>query len=140
MRKLLVSVDGSEHSDQAARFAANFVKEHGPAEIHLVNVEPKPIDWQTHGMEEEAIHAHLVSLCHQTMKSAQEILKDAGVACHMHAKIGDIAEEVVALADKLGCDTIVVGTRGLGAISGLALGSVTRKILYLAHLPVVCVK
>ena len=50
------------------------------------------------------------------------------------------AEEVVALADKLDCDTIVIGTRGLGAISGYALGSVSRKVLHLTHLPVICVK
>jgi len=140
MRKILLSVDGSEHSDRAAQFVANFVKEHGPAEIHLVNVEPKPVPYQTRGMEEEAIHAHLKSLCLQTMKSAQDILKSAGVPCHTHAKIGETADEVVALADKLGCDAIVIGTRGLGAVSGIALGSVTRKVLHLTHLPVICVK
>ncbi|WP_153111978.1 universal stress protein [Propionivibrio limicola] len=140
MRKILISVDGSEHSDQAARFAADFAKEHGPVEIHLVNVEPKPIPWQTRGMEPEAIHAHLKSLCHQTMTSAHDILKAAGVPCHTHAKIGDVAEEVVALADKLGCDSIVIGTRGLGAVSGLALGSITRKVLHLSQVPVICVK
>ena len=140
MRKLLVAVDGSQHSDQAVQFAAAFVKEHGPAELHLVNVEPKPIAWQTHGMEPEAIHAHLTSLSHQTMKPAQEILKAAGVPCHVHTRIGEIAEELVALADKLACDTIVIGTRGLGAITGFALGSVSRKVLHLTHLPVICVK
>lgn len=140
MRKLLIAIDGSMHSDNAVRFAVGFVKEHGPAELHLVNVEPKPIAWQTRGMEPEAIHAHLTSLSHQTMKSAQEILKAAGVLGHTHTRIGEIAEEMVALGDKLGCDTIVIGTRGLGAISGLALGSVTRKVLHLAQVPVICVK
>jgi nucleotide-binding universal stress UspA family protein len=41
------------------------------------------------------------------------------------------------LADELGCDTIVMGTRGLG---GLALGSITRQVLHLANKPVVCIK
>ena len=140
MRKLLVAIDASEHSDRAAHFAATFAKEHGPVEIHLVNVEPKPMTWLTRGMEEEAIHAQLISYGHQTMSSAQVILKEAGIPCHVHTKIGDVAEEIVALADKLKCDTIVMGTRGLGAISGLALGSITRKILHLAHLPVICIK
>ncbi len=140
MRKLLIAVDGSKHSDQAVQFAAHFVAEHGPAEIHLVNVEPTPVVWQTRGMEPEAIHAHLTSLSHQTMKSAQETLKAAGVPCHVHTRIGNVAEELVALADKLECDSIVIGTRGLGAISGLALGSVTRKVLHLTHLPVICIK
>ena len=140
MRKILIAVDGSQHSDNAVKFAIGFVNEHGPAEIHLVNVEPKPIAWQTRGMEPEAIHAHLTSLSHQTMKSAHDLVKAAGVPCHTHTRIGEIAEELVALGDKLGCDTIVIGTRGLGAISGLALGSVTRKVLHLAQVPVICVK
>ena len=140
MRSLLVAVDGSEHSNNAVRFVANFVQQHGEVEIHLANVEPKPIPWQTHGMEPEAIHAHLTSFSHQKMKSAQEILKASEVQCHIHTRIGEVADELLALADKLGCDTIVVGTRGLGAVSGIALGSVTRKILHQTHLPVICVK
>jgi nucleotide-binding universal stress UspA family protein len=140
MRKVLVAVDGSEHSDQAARYVVDFVKQHGPVETHLANVEPEPIAWQTRGMEPEAIHAHLLARSHQTMKSAQEILKAAGVPCHAHAKIGDLAATLTALADSLGCDAIVIGTRGLGALSGIALGSVTRKVLHLSHLPVICVK
>ena len=140
MRKLLIAVDGSQHSDHAVLFAVNFVKEHGPVEIHLVNVEPKPVAWQTRGMEPEAIRAHLAALSHQTMKSAHDLLKAVDIPNRMHARIGDVAEEVVALAEKLGCDTIVLGTRGLGAISRFSLGSISRKVLHLSHLPVVCVK
>ena len=140
MRKLLIAVDGSQHSDRAAQFAADFTREHGPVEVHLVNVEPKPLAWQTRGVEPEAIRAHLADLAHHTMKSAHDILKAAGVPNRMHARIGEVAEEVVALADKLGCDTIVLGSRGLGAIAGFSLGSISRKILHLSHLPVICVK
>lgn len=50
------------------------------------------------------------------------------------------AEVLAALADELGCDHIVMGTRGLGAISGIVLGSVTRKVLHLTRIPVTCIK
>lgn len=140
MRKVLVPVDGSEHSDQAIRHVVDFVKEHGPVEIHVANVEPEPVAWQTRGMEEKAIDAHLAALGHHAIKSAHEILQAAGVAHHTHLARGDAAAAIVALANKLGCDTIVMGSRGLGALSGLAMGSVTRKVLHLSSLPVVCVK
>jgi len=140
MRKVLLPVDGSEHSDRAVHYVVEFIKEHGPIEIHLANVEPEPIAWQTHGMEEQAIEAHLTSRAHQAMKSAKEILKAAGLQHHTHVGRGDVSQALLAMADKLRCDAIVIGTRGLGAVSGIALGSVTRKVLHLTHLPVVCVK
>lgn len=140
MRNVLLPVDGSEHSDRAVRYVVDFAREHGPVEIHVANVEPAPVAWQTHGMEEDAIDAHLAAVGHRAVKSAQEILKAAGLAYHTHLGRGDTAAVVVALADKLRCDTIVIGTRGLGEISGLAMGSVTRKVLHLSSLPVICVK
>jgi len=33
-----------------------------------------------------------------------------------------------------------MGTRGLGGLAALALGSVTRKILHLSKLPVICIQ
>lgn len=140
MRKVLLAVDGSEHSNQATRFLVKFVQEHGPVEIHVANVEPAPIGWQTHGMEDKAINVHLAALAHQAMKSAQDILKAAEVAHHVHFKKGDAAEVLTAMAKELGCDCIVMGNRGLGAVTGLALGSVTTAVLHLTSLPVVCVK
>lgn len=140
MRKVLLAVDGSEHSDQAARYLVGFIKEHGPVEVHVANVEPEPIAWQTHGMEDKAIEAHLRALARQSTKSAKDILKAAGVPHHSHTGRGEVAPTLLSMADKLGCDTLVMGTRGLGAVSGIAMGSVTRKVLHLTQLPVICVK
>ncbi|MBI4742026.1 MAG: universal stress protein, partial [Betaproteobacteria bacterium] len=106
----------------------------------LVNVQPKPQEWQTHGMEPEAIESHLAVHAHGALKPVQHLLNEAGIAYHTYLKLGEAAETVAALADELGCDHIVMGTRGLGGISGIVLGSVTRKVLHLANIPVVCIK
>lgn len=140
MRRILLLVDGSEQAYRSAQFVADFVKQHGSLEIHVVNVEPAPLEWQTHGMETEAIKGHLAARAHLAMNPVLDLFKEAGIACHTHIKQGEVAETVVTLADELGCDAVVMGTRGLGAISGLALGSVTRKVLHLSRLPVVCIK
>lgn len=140
MRTVLLPVDGSPHAFQAALYLIDFVKAHGPLEVHVVNIEPEPAAWQTHGMEPEAIQAHLAACAHIAMKPVVNALNEAGISHHSHIKLGNIAETIVSLVDKLGCDTIVMGTRGLGAISGLALGSVTTKVLHLATVPVICVK
>lgn len=140
MRTILLAVDGSEHSDAAVRFVVDFCHAHGPTEVHLLSVEPLPEGWQTHGMEPEAIKAQLKVHCHAVQKSAQALLLGGGVAFTPHFREGKVAETIVEEAAALGCDTIVMGTRGLGAFSGITLGSVTRKVLHLTHLPVVCVK
>lgn len=140
MHKVLLAVDGSSHSDQAVRHVIDFARAYGPIEVHLINVEPEPVVWQTHGMEQAAVEAHLAALSHRSMKSAQTLLSEAEMPSHAHSKVGDIAATIAATAEKLRCDAIVMGTRGLGAVAGLALGSVTRKVLHLAQVPVVCVK
>jgi len=139
MRKVLLPVDGSRHALLAAYYLADFARQHGPFEAHVVNVEPKPQSWQTHGMEREAIAEHLKARAASSIEPAMEILKEAGVTCHAHFEMGEIAQTIAALCNSLGCDAIVMGTRGLGGIAGLALGSVALKVLHLAKVPVTCI-
>lgn len=140
MRKVLLPVDGSDAAFQAARYLIDFVQKHGPVEVHVLNVQPKPLEWQTHGMEKEAINDHLAVDVHLALKPVLHMLNEEEIACQTHIKLGDPAETLAALADELGCDHIIMGTRGLGAISGIVLGSVTRKVLHLANVPVICIK
>ena len=53
---------------------------------------------------------------------------------------GEPAEKIMELAAQTQCDLIVVGTRGLGAMKGLLLGSVSMKLAQLSPLPVTIVK
>lgn len=139
MRKVLLPVDGSRHALQAAYYLADFARQHGPFEAHVVNVEPKPQSWQTHGMEMAAIEEHLKARAVNSIGPAMKLLGEAGVTCHAHFEMGEIAQTVLSLCDSLGCDAIVMGTRGLGGIAGLALGSVAQKILHHAKVPVTCI-
>jgi len=71
---------------------------------------------------------------------AREILRAAGVACKEHMVQGEVAQTIARLATELGCDQIVMGTRGQSALSGLLLGSVAIEVLHLADVPVTLVK
>lgn len=140
MRSVLLPVDGSKHAFAAAIYLIEFARLHGSLEVHVVNVEPAPVAWQTHGMEEEVIQSHLTARAHIALKPVLNALNEAGIAHKTYVRQGETAEIVVALADELGCDSIVMGTRGLGGLAALALGSVTRKVLHLSTKPVICVK
>ena len=140
MRNVLVPVDGSDSAFRAAMHVIGFIKQYRGVEVHVVNVQPKPLEWQTRGMEPDKIEDHHSVQAHIALTPVLHALDEAGIAYQTHIKSGDTAETLLALADELGCDHITMGSRGLGAISGLMLGSVTRKVLHLARIPVTCVK
>jgi nucleotide-binding universal stress UspA family protein len=71
---------------------------------------------------------------------ARAILDQAGVRHQGHAIQGEVAQSVARLAEELGCDQIVMGTRGLSTLGDLLMGSVATKVLHLATVPVTFVK
>lgn len=54
--------------------------------------------------------------------------------------IGHAADEILAYTALHHCDAIVMGTRGMGLVAGLVLGSVAQKVVHLAPMPVTVVK
>jgi nucleotide-binding universal stress UspA family protein len=67
-------------------------------------------------------------------------LEKAKVAVNSTVRIGDPATEIAAHVDDHGADAIVMGTRGLGAVGGLVLGSVASKVVHLVKVPVTLIK
>lgn len=140
MKNVLLPVDGSKSSLGAVLYLIDFVKEHGSLIVHVVNVQPKPLLSQGQGVVDEPVDKPFSAEAYSALKPSVHALQEAHIAHQIHIRLGDTAEIVAALAEELGCDHIVMGTRGLGAISGVLLGSVATKVLQLASIPVTCVK
>ena len=139
--KILLPVDGSEGSARAAQHVAGIAAMAKDLEVHLVNVQPLGDDWMVRRMIKPE---ELVTLEREWGESAiapaRAILKAAGVACVEHIEQGEIAPTIARLAEKLGSNQIVMGTRGHSALGDLVLGSVAVKVLHLAKVPVTLVK
>jgi hypothetical protein len=71
---------------------------------------------------------------------ARDIAAAAGVATEHHTMVGDAAESIVKVARDTGCGMVVMGTRGLGSVTGMLLGSVATKVIHLSDVPVLLVK
>ena len=143
MLKLLVPVDGSESSSRAVdhlikKLAWFKIK----AEIHLLNVQ-HPIPY---GSRVSSVVGHdKIAQFHQeegmaALKNAMKKLDAAKLKYHYHIGVGEAAEVICQYAKDKGCDQIFMGTRGLGSVSGLVLGSVATKVIHLSPVPVVLVK
>jgi nucleotide-binding universal stress UspA family protein len=142
MRNLMVPIDGSETSIRALEHAIALAKERNGLELNLLNVHPDPIVY-----DEIQVYVPMDRLIEEQRKRSEALLapaaekaKAAGVAYTTEIESGDAATIIARRADALGCEGIVMGTRGMGAIANLLLGSVAAKVVHLANVPITLVK
>jgi nucleotide-binding universal stress UspA family protein len=141
MLKVLLAIDGSENALRAVSYLikrASATKDQ--YQVSLVNVQ-----YPLHGTVATFINGAQLKQYHQEegmkiLAPAQALLDGAGIAQTHHLFVGDPAETISRFAREHGCDEIMIGTRGLGNIGSLLVGSVASKIIHLSDVPVVLVK
>jgi nucleotide-binding universal stress UspA family protein len=139
--KLVVATDGSPHAMAAAALAARLAREIRNTQTTIVTVGHIPAFARV-GMGSDAMVAQAMleqateqagrSILEQTKRQFEGV--DAPVAAVY--RTGDPAREIIKVAQETQADMIVIGSRGLGQIGGLILGSVSERVLHAAHLPV----
>ena len=138
IRKLLVPVDGSEHSMRAAVYSAELAQLTG-AQILLIHCHrPFP------GIRGEPYFQRAVT---KILRSAEDLLEPYRESFNQR-KIdyedqifeGPAGKAIVGIADTESCDMIVMGSRGRSDLEGLLLGSVTHRVLHSAPCPVLVIR
>jgi nucleotide-binding universal stress UspA family protein len=71
-----------------------------------------------------------------SLDEAEQLAEERGLPAGTKLLSGNAADEIVAYADLIDADLIVVGSRGHGAVSSALLGSVSRSVLRHAACPV----
>ena len=142
MRKLLIPVDSSECALRALRHAIGLATDNGPVALHLVNVHEPPIVYGEVALylPETKAREMLRQRSAEILAPALDLAGAAGVQHTSEIVEGDAATAITRTAVERGCDGIVMGTRGMGAIGNLVLGSVATKVIHLTALPVTLVK
>lgn len=142
MKTVLLPFDGSESAGRALDHLLRMPAERRPELIHLLNVQGFPVfhgQILTHEFV-ELMREQQLGRGRDLLQAAEKKLLAAGAGFRSHVVIGEAAETIVEMASQLGCDQIVMGTRGMGAMKTLWLGSVAYKTVHLAEIPVTLVK
>ena len=141
--KILTPVDGSPASLRAVDFAVKMLSQNPGGLLVLLNVQNvgsidpvgvaamAPPDW----FQEVASKAS-----EEALNGALSRCKGANISFKPLARAGQVAKTIVDVAREEGVDQIVMGTRGLGGIQGLLLGSVATQVIHLADVPVTLIK
>jgi len=140
-----LAVDGSRPGLRAAaylcRLHASLVEQGRALRVHLVNVQPRIAVGSARGVVSRAqIDAYLHKQSEGAMRAVRRLFDRVGVAYQCHARTGAYPDAIIRVAREHGCARIVMGARGLGAVRGLLLGSVSFAVVHRSTLPVTLVR
>jgi nucleotide-binding universal stress UspA family protein len=141
VHRILLAVDGSEPAAHAVHFVCGLRSPSTPIEVQLLNVPlPIPAGYVRGLLSEDMIDSYHREEREQALNAASAALEAAGLKFTVHMVPGQAAEKIVEIASRLRCARVVMGTRGLNAVAGIALGSVAYKVIHLSSIPVTLVK
>ena len=140
--RTLVAVDGSENAARAVEFVVAVSSQlKQPLSVCLLTVQspiagPNVKKYIGAGQLEE----HYREQGMAALAPTRAILDKAGVPYDHHIGLGNPADVIVEYAKAQGVQHIVLGTRGLGHLGGLLMGSVATGVLETTPVPVTLVK
>lgn len=141
MFKILLAVDGSDHAQRTIDKTIELAAALRSATVHVLNVQEEPLVYGEIAayMPPEKAQQLAKEAGEAIAAAAAQRLQKSGLVPSSEAVIGNIAQTIVDRARDLECNLIVMGTRGMGAIGTLVLGSVANKVVHLTHVPVMLV-
>jgi nucleotide-binding universal stress UspA family protein len=139
--KVVLAIDGSRSSLNATRALVSLLGAREDIAVHVVNVQAPMRYFDLLSSEKQKIVQQWQEAAgdHIT-QAARRLLAMHHVKHELHVLLGDPAEAIVRFANRLGCELVIMGTRGMGSISGLVLGSVATKVVHLCEIPVLLEK
>jgi len=148
--KILLPVDGSEHSKRAVHFTgylgASIGKDIKGISVlrvitgsylsrHLANIDFRADVLKESDTFKRIKEKHIEKNIRPLLDETEKILRDIGVEAEIEKLIrdGDAANEIVTVANEGNFSTIIIARRGLSEIKGLFLSSVTNKVVHVAR-------
>lgn len=149
IKKILVSLDGSEHANKALDYALDLAEKYS-AEIVLLSVIPPVVVPMAYPDTMAYISPSTIDMYYNELKTShEEVLSQAfkkatriNTNLRVSKKIaeGRPSEKIIETAKEGNFDIIVMGSRGLGGAKEFFLGSVSHRVVIESPCPVLIVK
>ena len=133
--KILLATDGMENTTSAARAAVDLA-EKGGAELHVVHVwhtvpSPHASGFIRSGLKEDGREV--------LERQVRWIEDEGGTVSEASLMEGHAVEGIIARAEEIGAGLVVAGSRGMGRLGRMALGSVSTGLAHRSPCPVLIV-
>jgi nucleotide-binding universal stress UspA family protein len=140
MKKILIATDGSPASQEAVEFGVELAQEQDAAVVfvHVVPLVDR-VAMSSFGMVGALPHEPS-GHDREALEEAEAVAEQQGVRATTKLLRGDTVDEIVAYADNVDVDLIVVGSRGHGAVVSALLGSVSRGVLSESRRPIAVIR
>jgi nucleotide-binding universal stress UspA family protein len=144
-RRILVAVDGSGPSLRAAELAAALARAAHGSVVLLHAVDPR---WLRQlpagtalaarlGLRADELEHELREDAEAQLERCRRVCESAAVPVSVRVELEAPARAIAEAAEK--ADLVVIGSRGLGALGGAALGSLSHRVLGVTRKPVLVV-
>ncbi|MFT0548237.1 universal stress protein [Allopusillimonas ginsengisoli] len=141
MSKFLIPVDGSEASLRAVEAAVKASALINGAELLVINVQSPIVSGNVKRFfSAEVLQEYYQDEGRTALAPVKEFLDKAGVRYTDEVVVGPVADTIASYARTQECTSIFMGTRGLGLVTGLVLGSIATKVISLSDIPVTLIK
>jgi nucleotide-binding universal stress UspA family protein len=141
---ILLATDGSDEAKLATQAATELSRDTG-SELHVVYVLPAPAQLIGHHLYSQETRESVIAGAERDAEvflkeQAEQIGANGGKVVETHFRSGDPDKEILRTAESLDVGVIVIGSRGLGALSRALMGSVSDSVVRHAHCPVFVVR
>jgi nucleotide-binding universal stress UspA family protein len=129
--RILLPTDGSEDAIRATEAASDLARRRG-AELHVVHV------WHdVRGFAHDFVKRELRRQGQEILDEQVERIKaSGGEVAKAYLRSGRTSNEVIALCKEIDAGLLVVGSRGLGTVRRILMGSQSEEIVHHAQVPV----
>jgi nucleotide-binding universal stress UspA family protein len=145
---ILIPTDFSEYADHALNLAVELAHKHPETKLRLLHIVEAPgtSGFNAMGeviMDDQSNNLYFIHRLNEAKRLIEELQREVsakGVAMEMEIAIGNTYQNISKVIAEKKVDLVIMGTRGVGGLDEILIGSNTERVVRHAKVPVITVK